>query len=46
MGVAEDIEVFFPVGVVVGEVCPDAPAWEVLYCCFAEAVGVYSFDSF
>ena len=38
-GVAEDIEIFFPVGVAVGIVCTDAPAWEVFYCCLAEAVG-------
>ena len=31
-GVAEDVEVFFPVGVVVGIVSSDTPAWEVFYC--------------
>ena len=38
-GVAEDVEVFFPVGVVVGVVCSDASAWEVLFCSFVEAFG-------
>ena len=38
-GVAEDVEVFFPVGVGVGVVCSDASAWEVLFCCFVEAFG-------
>ena len=33
-GVAEDVEVFFPVGVVVGVVCSDASVWEVLFCSF------------
>ena len=36
-GVAEDVEVFFPVGVSVGLVCSDAFAWEVFYCSFVEA---------
>ena len=36
-GVAEDVEVFFPVGVVVGVVCSDASVWEVLFCSFVEA---------
>ena len=40
-GVAEDVEVFFPVGVVVGVVCSDASAWEVLFCCFVEAFGKF-----
>lgn len=35
---SQDIEVFFPVGVVVRIVRSDAPAWEVFYCCFVEAV--------
>jgi len=35
---SQDIEVFFPVRVVVRIVCSDAPAWEVFYCCFVEAV--------
>ena len=39
MGVAEDVEVFFPVGVVVGVVGADAPAWEVLLGGLVEAVG-------
>ena len=39
MGVAEDVEVFFPVGVVVGVVGADAPAWEVLVGGLVEAVG-------
>ena len=38
-GVAEDVEVFFPVGVVVGVVCSDAFAGEVLFCCFVEVFG-------
>ena len=38
-GVAEDVEVFFPVGVVVGVVCSDASVWEVLFCCFVEGCG-------
>ena len=38
-GVAEDVEVFFPVGVVVGVVCSDASVWEVLFCSFVEAFG-------
>ena len=29
-GFAEDVEVFFPVGIVVRIVCSDALAWEVL----------------
>ena len=33
-GVAEDVEVFFPVRVVVGIVCSDALAWEVFCCGF------------
>ena len=37
--VAEDVEVFFPVGVVVGVVCSDASVWEVLFCSFVEAFG-------
>ena len=40
-GVAEDVEVFFPVGVVVGVVCSDASVWEVLFCCFVEAFGKF-----
>ena len=36
---AEDVEVFFPVGVVVGVVGADAPAWEVLVGGLVEAVG-------
>lgn len=36
---SQDIEVFFPVGVAVGVVCPDAPVWEVFYCSLAEAIG-------
>ena len=39
MGVAEDVEVFFPVGVVVGVVGADALAWEVLVGGLVEAVG-------
>ena len=35
---AEDVEVFFPVGVVVGVVGADAPAWEVLVGGLVEAV--------
>ena len=38
-GVAEDVEVFFPVGVVVGVVCSDASVWEVLFCGGVEAFG-------
>ena len=38
---SQDIEVFFPVGVAVGVVCTDAPAWEVFYCCLAEAVSEF-----
>ena len=38
-GVAEDVEVFFPVWVVVGVVCSDTSVWEVLFCCFVEAFG-------
>ena len=38
MGMAEDVEVFFPVGVVVGVVGADAPAWEVLVGGLVEAV--------
>ena len=38
-GVAEDVEVFFPVWVVVGIVSSDASAWEVLFCCFVEGFG-------
>ena len=40
-GVAEDVEVFFPVGVGVGVVCSDASAWEVLFCSFVEAFGKF-----
>ena len=40
-GVTEDVEVFFPVGVVVGVVCSDASAWEVLFCCFVEGCGKF-----
>ena len=40
-GVAEDVEVFFPVGVGVGVVCSDVSAWEVLFCCFVEAFGKF-----
>ena len=39
--VAEDVEVFFPVGVVVGVVCSDASVWEVLFCSFVEAFGKF-----
>ena len=35
-GFAEDVEVFFPVRVVVRIVCSDALAWEVFYCSFVE----------
>ena len=38
-GVAEDVEVFFPVRVGVGVVCSDASVWEVLFCSFVEAFG-------
>lgn len=38
-GVAEDVEIFFPVGVGVRVVCSDASAWEVLFCCGVEAFG-------
>ena len=38
-GVAENVEIFFPVGVVVGVVCSDASVWEVLFCSFVEAFG-------
>ena len=38
-GVAEDVEVFFPVGVVVGVVCSDSSVWEVLFCSCVEAFG-------
>ena len=37
-GFAEDVEVFFPVRIVVGVVCSDASAWEVFYCSLVEAV--------
>ena len=37
-GFAEDVEVFFPVGVVVGIVGSDALAWEVLFCSFVETI--------
>ena len=37
--VAEDVEVFFPVGGVVGVVCSDAASGEVLDGCLAEAFG-------
>ena len=37
-GFAEDVEVFFPVGVVVGIVGSDALAWEVFYCSLVETV--------
>ena len=33
---SQDIEVFFPVGVVVGIVFPDTPVWEVFYCSIIE----------
>ena len=36
-GVAEDVEVFFPVGVGVREIGSDSFAWEVLFCCDVEA---------
>lgn len=36
---SQQIEVFFPVGVAVGVVFPDAPAWEVFYCRLVEAGG-------
>ena len=35
---SEDIEVFFPVRILVRIVRSDAPAWEVFYCSFVEAV--------
>ena len=35
--VAEDVEVFFPVGIVVGVVSSDVSVWEVLDGCLAEA---------
>ena len=38
-GVAEDVEVFFPVRV--GVVCSDASVWEVLFCSFVEAFGKF-----
>ena len=38
-GVAEDVEVFFPVRVVVRIVSSDALAWEVFYCSFVEGCG-------
>ena len=38
-GFTEDVEVIFPVGVVVGVVCSDASVWEVLFCSFVEAFG-------
>ena len=28
----ENIEIFFPVRIAIGKICPDAPAWEVFYC--------------
>ena len=40
-GVAEDVEVFFPVRVGVGVVCSDASVWEVLFCSFVEAFGKF-----
>lgn len=40
-GFAEDVEVFFTVGVVVGIVCSDALAWEVFYCSFVETFGKF-----
>ena len=33
-GFAEDVEVFFPVGVVIRIVCSDALAWEFFCCSF------------
>ena len=39
VGVAEDVEIFFPVGIGVRVVCSDASAWEVLFCCGVEAFG-------
>lgn len=38
-GVAEDVEVFFPVGIGVREIGSDSFAWEVLFCCGVEAFG-------
>ena len=38
MGVAEDVEVFFPVGVVVGVVGADYLVLEDLLCSFIKAV--------
>ena len=35
---SQDIEVFFPVRILVRIVRSDAPAWEVFYCSFVEAV--------
>ena len=35
---SQDIEVFLPVGIVVGIVRSDAPAWEVFYCSLVETV--------
>ena len=36
---AEDVEVFFPVGVGVREIGSDSFVWEVLFCSFVEAFG-------
>ena len=38
-GVAKDVEVFFPVGIVVGVVGSDAASGKVLFCSFVEAFG-------
>ena len=35
---SQDIEIFFPVRILVRIVRSDAPAWEVFYCSFVEAV--------
>ena len=40
-GVAEDVEVFFPVGIVVGVVGSDAASGKVLDGCQAEAFGKF-----
>ena len=41
MWFSENIEVFFPVWVVVGIVGSEAPAWEVLYYSLVEAFGEF-----
>lgn len=35
---SQDIEIFFPVRILVRIVRSDVPAWEVFYCSFVEAV--------